>query len=206
VRDGAWLGSVWDFARMLHESGFREGRALRFAVTQSGSGGRPAWEWGFGYARGLEFQLVVDTMLGHLEEEPNTTGYLHAVVINQGERETATGVDWAASWAPFVDSVRSKYGSHVQIYIQSLNGLNLMPLQASKEPNWTNTRDAQFSLATGSGSQYERCRTFVFDSNELGGSENTGLYVRDSNVHYSDLGIQRLAEGTYGQFEDANGF
>jgi len=202
-----FVGSAWEFASLLKDSEYRKGSITRFAIAQSGKGGQPSRKWKSGSTRHIEFEANIDGLIEQLQTIPHTTGHLAAVVVNQGERDTDTGGDtWAENWTSFITTVRNKYGNQVQIYVQTLNGIHLMPRQQNPHPGWETVRSQQLALATGSGSILELPDVFVFDSNALGGPENTAVYVRDNNVHYSDAGIEQLANGTFNLFKVANAF
>ncbi|MBK1856507.1 sialate O-acetylesterase [Oceaniferula flava] len=206
ITSGKPIGSCWEFANALHASDYRAGALRRFAFVQTGLGGRASWEWKSGQKRNVEFQNALDALITQIETHPYTTGELKAVVVNQGERDTDTSGTWDVSWTSFITSIRNKYGNQVQLYIQTLNNLHLMPRQTTPDAGWDAVYQKQLSLATDSGSTAALADTYVYDSNALGGPENTAMYCRDNNVHYSNAGMMMLGEGTFEIFKDVNNF
>ena len=205
IQNSKPVGSCWEFANLLDQSNYKLDQLNRFALVQTGLGGEPAWFWRSGARRHTEFINTVDQLMNTLDELPFTSSELVGVVVNQGERDSDTGGFWARDWNDFIVAVRNRYGNQVQLYIQTLNGIHLMPRQNfPTDGGWDAVYDQQMAVATGSGSSQEIENTYTFDSNALGGPENTNLFCRDNDVHYSDAGIEQLGIGTFNLFKEVN--
>lgn len=205
----AGFGSSFHFARELFLSEFSSDQpsSHRFATLLNAGGGQPSSQWNPTYTNSQypTFEFGIQAKIALLNDRyPNAEFYLDTVVINQGEREVATGVNWANNWGAFMDRIRIDYGEDVNFIIEliSTNGLMSYPSVADGIGDGTSdnlylTRTRQESLLTGGSAG--RPNVYASDPNQLfvdNGNSKTGL--TDGGVHYSREGYRRLGIQTFG--------
>lgn len=207
----AQYGGSYYLLGSLFESEFRselpDGK--RFVGCLSGRGGTPSTYWdpkASVNSQWVTFKNNIERKIALLNARyPDCDFYLDCVVINQGEREVATGVDWGLSWGRFIDQVRISFGSQVIAIIETLttNGTMVYPVATFL----AQTRAHQDSLATGSGHARERSNVYLSEANNLlalNGGTNVGM--TDGAVHYTPVGYKLLGIQTFGIYKTIKGF
>ena len=202
------FGSSYEIATKLYESSWRSQYPpkQRFAILSTGQGGQPASLWRKNRFHYLNFTNSLRDTISHLNSTTtNLEFYLDTVIINQGEREVRTGVNWASSWVEFIDGVREVYGEDVDFIIEMVENDEIMGWSSSTPKiisNINKLRSQQLSIATTSANTlFKRDSVYTVDPDVID-LTNFESNLTVDKVHWNALGVQELGRLTFETFSE----